>query len=121
MYVLPDLAPLPQGVFVVSLSYFSHLHEHLLYVADVTFHELFVLGYEFWILPNLFDESLTFAESFKPGYSFDPGAKGQRYYRAALLMGTVAFFAWAYNQPTDFDLFVEAQKEFIDDLYAGSC
>merc|ERR1711924_361931 len=37
----------------------------------------------------------------------------------ALLMGTVAFFAWAYNQPTDFDLFVEAQKEFIDDLYDG--
>merc|ERR1712032_554071 len=33
--------------------------------------------------------------------------------------GTVAFFAWAYNQPTDFDLFVEAQKEFIDDLYDG--
>ena len=32
---------------------------------------------------------------------------------------TVAFFAWAYNQPTDFDLFVEAQKEFIDDLYDG--
>ena len=34
-------------------------------------------------------------------------------------MGTLAFFAWAYNQPTDFDLFVEAQKDFVSDLYDG--
>ena len=98
--------------FLIFMSIFCTLRMLL-------FMNFWVLGYEFWILPNLFDESLTFAESFKPGYSFDPGAKGQRYYRAALFMGTVAFFAWAYNQPTDFDLFVEAQKEFIDDLYDG--
>jgi len=88
-------------------------------VRMLLFLNLWVLGYECWILPNLFDESLTFVESFKPTYSFENGAKGQRYYRSALFMGTLAFFAWAYNQPTDFDLFVEAQKDFVSDLYDG--
>ena len=78
-----------------------------------------VIGYDFWILPNLFDESLGFLESFKPGYSFEPGAANQRYYRFALLMGAFSFFSWAYNQPTDFDAFIEAQQEFVSDLYDG--
>mmetsp|Transcript_19660 Transcript_19660/g.58475 ORF Transcript_19660/g.58475 Transcript_19660/m.58475 type:complete len:353 (-) Transcript_19660:99-1157(-) len=88
-------------------------------VRIILFLNFWVIGYDFWILPNLFDESLTFVDSFKPSYSFDPGAKGQRYYRAALLVGTVSFFSWAYNQPTDFDLFVEAQRDFVVDLYDG--
>lgn len=25
-----------------------------------------VMGYEYWFLPNLFDESLSFVDSFKP-------------------------------------------------------
>jgi hypothetical protein len=27
---------------------------------------VWVTGYEFWFLPNLFDESLSFVDSFKP-------------------------------------------------------
>ena len=27
---------------------------------------VWVCGYEFWFLPNLFDESLSFVDSFKP-------------------------------------------------------
>ena len=61
----------------------------------------------------------TFGRDGSRRYSFENGAKGQRYYRSALFMGTLAFFAWAYNQPTDFDLFVEAQKDFVSDLYDG--
>ena len=88
-------------------------------VRMILFLNFWIVGYDFWILPNLFDESLTFVDSFKPGYSFDHGAANQRYYRAALLMASFSFFAWAYNQPTDFDAFVEAQQEFIADLYDG--
>lgn len=80
---------------------------------------LWVLGYEFWIFPNLFDESLSVIDSFKPAYSFEPGAPGQRYYRSALVVAFFAFFVYCYNQPTDFDTFIIAQKEFVADLYEG--
>ena len=83
------------------------------------FLNLWIWGWDAWILPNLFDESLSFTDSFKPVWSFEAGAKGQRYYRCALLVGAFAFFVWAYNQPTDFDAFVEAQQSFVSDLYDG--
>ena len=38
-------------------------------VRMLLFLNLWVLGYECWILPNLFDESLTFVESFKPTHA----------------------------------------------------
>lgn len=98
--------------FLIFMSIFCTLRM-------ILFMNMWVLGYEVWILPNLFDEELTFADSFKPRYSFEDGAKGQRYYRFSLMLLTFAFFAWAYNQPTDFDLFIDAQKEFVDDLYTG--
>lgn len=78
-----------------------------------------LFGYDFWIIPNFFDESLTVIDSFKPLYSFEGSPLGQRYYRAALMMASVSFFVWAYNQPTDFDIFVTVQKEFVADLYEG--
>lgn len=79
-----------------------------------------VAGYEFWVFPRLFDESLTFQESFKPVYTFDKGTPGQGYYRLALLAAVIGFMVWAYQQPTEFDGFLKAQKEFIDDLYSGN-
>lgn len=79
-----------------------------------------IFGYEFWVFPRLFDESLTFQESFKPIYSFEKTAPGQFYYRLALTAIILAFGVWAYQQPTEFDGFLQAQKEFIDDLYSGT-
>lgn len=90
-----------------------------IFFRAVIFLTLWIIGYDFWIFPNLFDESLSVIDSFKPAYSFEIGAKGQRYYRAALLLGIISFFIYCYNQPTDFDAFVLAQKEFVADLYDG--
>ena len=59
------------------------------------------IGYDFWILPNLFDESLTVVESFKPLYTFEKTPKGQGIYRAVLAVLLVAFVVWCYNQPTE--------------------
>ncbi|KAJ8602253.1 hypothetical protein CTAYLR_003632 [Chrysophaeum taylorii] len=80
---------------------------------------LWIMGYEFWIFPNLFDESLSVIDSFKPAYSFESGAPNQRYYRSALVMALLSFVVYVYNQPSDFDTFVAAQKEFVADLYEG--
>ena len=80
---------------------------------------LWIFGYEFWIFPRLFDESLSFQDSFKPVYSFDKGSAGQGLYRVGLIVALVGFGYWAFTQPTEFDGFLHAQKEFIDDLYSG--
>jgi len=84
------------------------------------FLSLWVVGYEFWILPRLFDESLGVIESFQPIYSFENSAAGQGYYRMGLVAGFAVFVYWCTTQPTDFDTFLEGQKTFVDDLYSGN-
>lgn len=88
-------------------------------VRFLAFLVMWLLGYDFWIFPRLFDESLSFQDSFKPVISFEKGSPGQGLYRVGLIVALVAFGYWAYTQPTEFDGFVQAQKEFIDDLYSG--
>ena len=89
-------------------------------VRFLLFVVLWLLGYEFWIFPRLFDESLSFQDSFKPIYSFDKGTPGQGYYRVGVVVLIAAFVYWACTQPTEFDGFMKAQKDFIDDIYSGN-
>ena len=79
-----------------------------------------IVGYEFWIFPNLFDESLTFVDSFKPVYSLEKTAEGQGYYRIGMVIALIGFVAWAMTQPTEFDTFIQGQRHFLDDLYSGN-
>ncbi len=88
-------------------------------IRVVAFLVLWILGYDFWIFPRLFDESLSFQDSFKPIYSFEKGSSGQGYYRIGMIALLIGFTYWAYSQPTEFDGFIQAQKDFIDDLYSG--
>jgi translocation protein SEC62 len=78
-----------------------------------------LFGYDCWIFPRLFDETLSIQDSFKPIISCEPGAKGQGYYRMAVLLGIGAFVYWATTQPTEFDEFLKAQSDFINDVYEG--
>jgi translocation protein SEC62 len=89
-------------------------------VRFILFLFFWLFGYEFWIFPRLFDESLSFQDSFKPIYTFEPGAIGQGYYRIAVLTSVIGFAYWACTQPTEFDGFMQAQKDFIGDLYSGN-
>lgn len=88
-------------------------------IRFVAFVVLWLFGFEFWIFPRLFDESLSFQDSFKPVYTFEKGSTGQGLYRIGLLIALVGFGYWAYTQPSEFDGFLQAQKDFIDDLYTG--
>lgn len=91
-----------------------------IFLRFVAFLFMWILGYEFWVFPRLFDESLSFIDSFKPVYTFEKGSPGQGYYRIGLIVALVAFVYWALTQPTEFDEFVKAQREFIDDIYSGN-
>jgi translocation protein SEC62 len=81
---------------------------------------VWMLGYEFWFLPNLFDESLGFVESFQPIYSFEPTKPDQLPYRIGVAVAFFSFCWWAVTQPSEFDGFVAAQGDFLKDLYAGT-
>lgn len=88
-------------------------------IRFVLFLLLWLVGYEFWIFPRLFDESLSFQDSFKPVYTFEKGTAGQGYYRVGMMALLGGFVYWACTQPTEFDGFIKAQRDFIDDIYSG--
>lgn len=86
----------------------------------VVFLSVWVMGYELWILPNLFDESLGFCESFLPVYSCDKTKDGQLMYRIGVFVAFFSFCYWAVTQPSEFDGFLKGQGDFIKDLYEGT-
>ena len=86
----------------------------------VLFLSVWILGYDFWFLPNLFDEQLGFIDSFKPAYSFEKTKEGQLMYRVGIAVAFTSFCWWAITQPSEFDGFVSSQGNFIKDLYAGT-
>ena len=92
----------------------------LITVRGAIFLCIWILGYECWVLPNLFDETLGFVESFKPFISFEPTKEGQLIYRAGIAVAFVSFCYWAVTQPSEFDGFKQGQVDFIKDLYAGT-
>jgi len=92
----------------------------LVTVRGCLFLFVWILGYDFWFLPNLFDEQLGFIDSFKPLYSFEKTKEGQLMYRIGIAVAFFSFCWWAVTQPSEFDGFVKGQGDFIKDLYAGT-
>jgi translocation protein SEC62 len=81
---------------------------------------VWIVGWELWFLPNLFDESLGFYDSFKPLISCESTKPGQLPYRLGVGVAFFSFCYWAVTQPSEFDGFVAAQGDFLKDLYAGT-
>ncbi len=81
---------------------------------------VWMAGYDFWFLPNLFDETLSFTDSFKPVIYFEKSKPGQFMYRIGVAVAFFSFCYWAVTQPSEFDGFVAAQGDFLKDLYAGT-
>ena len=86
----------------------------------IVFLIFWIFGVEFWILPRLYDESITFAQSFVPLYTYEKLEEGQELYRLGLLAMTAFFVYWAASQPSEFDEFLLASRKFTDDLYSGN-
>lgn len=81
---------------------------------------LWLAGYSFWILPNVFDDDLPFFDSFKPGYSFEASGPGNGFMRVLVVACIAGMGYFVATQPTEFDHFIIAQRQFVDDLYSGS-
>mmetsp|Transcript_546 Transcript_546/g.728 ORF Transcript_546/g.728 Transcript_546/m.728 type:complete len:333 (+) Transcript_546:276-1274(+) len=92
----------------------------LILIRAMLFLFIWIAGYEFWFLPNLFDESLGFYESFVPVVSFEPTKPGQLWIRLSVGVAFFSFCYWALTQPSEFDDFVQGQGDFLKDLYAGN-
>lgn len=80
---------------------------------------LWMIGYEYWLLPNIFDDNLSVADSFVPLYSLRVTDSSERIYRVVGLIAFTCFCVWVWNQPTDFDEYMELTKQFTDDIYSG--
>lgn len=76
-----------------------------------------IVGYELWVLPNLFDDNKTL---YWPLYSVEKSGPGQGLYRVGALAALALLGYYIYTQPTEFEQFVGAQRSFIADLYSGS-
>jgi translocation protein SEC62 len=83
------------------------------------FFVLWMVGFEFWLLPNFFDDNLSVADSFRPLYTFHGTDVSERIYRLLAIMAFTVFCVWVKNQPTDFDDYMELTKQFTDDIYSG--
>ncbi len=92
----------------------------LVIVRALAFLFVWMAGYDFWFLPNLFDETLSFTDSFKPVIHFEKSKPGQFLYRIGVAVAFFSFCYWAVTQPSEFDGFVAAQGDFLKDLYAGT-
>jgi len=79
------------------------------------------IGFEFWILPNFFDEDLGVADSFRPVVSFNKAEdlNDTWYFRAFGLGLVIAFGYWCSQQPTEFDELYAQQMDFLSELYEG--
>jgi translocation protein SEC62 len=119
--ILQPIWPTFLKVFVwyLSVSFLLFVFG-LITVRGFLFLCVWIVGFEFWIFPNLFDESLGFVESFIPFFSFEPTKSGQFLYRMGVGAACVSFCYWAVTQPSEFDGYVAAQGDFLKDLYAGT-
>jgi len=106
-------------VWYMSVSFLIFIFV-LLSIRGFLFLIVWIIGYEFWFLPNLLDEDLGFFDSFKPLYSLERTKSGQLIYRLGIGVAFFSFCYWAVTQPSEFDGFVTAQGDFIKDLYAGT-
>jgi hypothetical protein len=82
----------------------------------VVFSVCWLVGWEVWIVPNLWGEGYN---PFAPLYSVQRSEGSAVIPRLALAGIIVAMFAWAYQQPSEVQAIFDTQRQIIDDLYSG--
>jgi len=111
--------PVKVGVWYVSVTFLIALLGTIVLRLVVWF-LLWLLGFDCWIMPNIFREDIPFWETVRPLITFERAEGGQLLYRFAALALSAATCYWVWQQPTEFDDFIVAQKSFVTDLYEGT-
>jgi len=106
------------GVWYLSVTFLLAMIVLIVFRLTV-FGIAWICGYDIWVLPNVFDDDASFFDSFKPLIHKEPSG-GQIYGRIGVTIFLVAACYWVYQQPTEFDGYISAQRTFIDDLYSGA-
>lgn len=106
------------GVWYLSVTFLLFMIALIIFRLTV-FGIAWICGYDLWVLPNIFDDDATFYDSFKPLIHKEPSG-GHIYGRIGVTIFLVAAAYWVYQQPTEFDGYISAQRDFIDDLYSGA-
>ena len=111
------------GVWYVSMTLLIVL-TGFIFGRVAAFLLLYGVGIDFWILPNFFADDLDFYSSFRPAVSFALATREELRaswpYRLVVLLCLVSFAYWVVTAPTEFDVFVAQQRQFVDELYEGT-
>lgn len=108
------------GVWYISVTLLLIMLA-IIFVRLIVFLLLWGFFVDVWILPNFFDEDLSVADSFRPLISIEKETDyvGTAFFRMGVLIGAVATVYFVATQPTDFDVLMEQQSQFIEELYSG--
>jgi hypothetical protein len=74
----------------------------------VVFGLIWLLGYDLWILPNLWSDDAGITELFKPLYTFKKSAGGQSMYRIGTVVALIALGFWVSQQPQGMSVDISA-------------
>ena len=97
------------GVWYLSVTFLIFMFI-LVVIRTISFAVAWCVGYEFWILPNLFAE-VGIMDSFRPSYRFHKSEATAWYYRVIAFIIFLAFGYWVYQQPTEFDEYISIQRQ----------
>jgi hypothetical protein len=86
----------------------------------LVFGTCWLAGYDVWILPNLWSDEVPIWEAFSPLVTAKASAPGYALYRGAFFVAVAAGVVYVAQQPPDMDNLVNAQKQFVSDLYSGA-
>lgn len=101
------------GALVVAAGLLA-LIVGLLLIRGLLAFVTWLVGYQLWIFPYVFE-----ADDFTL-YSLEPTSKSDRWYRLAAILLIAGAGYWIYTQPDRFQAWVEAQQDFVTGLYSGA-
>ncbi len=107
------------GVWYVSVTLLLALLLTTI-VQLLVFSLAWLAGYELWILPNLWSDTAMIWEIFTPLFTFAKAEGSAWYYRVALAALLAGSGYWLSQQPGELDKFMSSNRQFLDDLYAGT-
>jgi len=112
---------LKKGVFWASVAFLVVFVGFLIIRYTVAL-LAWLFGFEFWIFPRFWDDTLSVSDSFRPFIQAgaDPDAASYLLYRLAVLGVLSGAGYWAYAQPEDVASMVQGQAKFMEDLYSGA-
>lgn len=91
----------------------------LIIVRAIVWTAFFIIGFDFWIFPNLLEDTYYILDTFRPFLSWDRRQDGFRMVMVRIAtLGSIALLAWQLsNDPETVETFQTGTDEILDDLF----